>query len=231
MSSGAAGRAEAASLPAPPEGAVDVFGDRLPLAVRFAGMLAGDGVSHGHLGPREVPRLWERHLLNSAVVTDVVAAGSEVIDVGSGAGLPGLPMAIRAAELRMVLLEPMLRRTRFLIAATEELGLEEQCTVVRGRAGGPEHAQLTADVVVARAVAPLDRLVEVCLPLVRPGGRILALKGASAVEELSRHRSALRRLGAGSVEMHELADRVGGVVRVVSVSRSGQTRARTRKGV
>ena len=161
----------------------------------------------------------------------LVESGSEVIDVGSGAGLPGLPMAIRDAHLRVVLLEPMLRRVRFLTAATTQLGLEGQCSVVRGRAGGPDRIEVTGDVVVARAVAPLDRLVEVCLPLVRPGGRVLALKGESAANEVASHRSALRRLGAGAVEVYELSDRVGGVVRVVSVARSGQAGARTRKGV
>jgi 16S rRNA (guanine527-N7)-methyltransferase len=160
------------------------------------------------IGPREVERLWERHVLNSAVVTELIPSGTRVVDVGSGAGLPGLPMAIRRRDLRVDLVEPMQRRTDFLTDTVSELGLEGSVQVVRGRA---EEARVVDEVgrsdwVVARAVASLDRLVRWCLPLLAPGGRLLALKGAKAAEEAAEHGQLLRRLGADEIEVR----RVGG---------------------
>ena len=164
-----------------------MFGAQLPQAVAYADLLAGDGIEHGHLGPREVPRLWERHLLNCAVVADLLPHGARVVDVGSGAGLPGLPMALRRPDLAVVLVEPMQRRTAFLEQCIAELGLQDRVTVVRGRAESPDvHAVVgEAAWVTARAVAPLDRLAGWCLPLLAPDGRMLALKGASVREEIA----------------------------------------------
>ena len=151
----------------------------------YADLLAGAGVERGLIGPREVPRLWDRHLLNCAVVVDpesgLVPEGAAVIDVGSGAGLPGLVWAIARPDLDIVLLEPLLRRATFLEEAVSALGLE-RVRVVRGRA---EESKLTAAVVTARAVAPLDRLLGWVARLVAPGGEVLALKGSSAAEEIA----------------------------------------------
>lgn len=147
---------EAAELPGAPE-ARDVFGDRFPEAVRYGELLADVGVTRGLIGPREVPRLWERHLLNCAVLSDVVPEEVTVCDVGSGAGLPGIPLALTRPDLQITLLEPLLRRTNFLREVVELLGLEH-VTVVRGRAEEVLGKLTPMHVVTARAVAPLDRL-------------------------------------------------------------------------
>lgn len=156
----------------------------------FAGLLADVGVTRGLIGPREVPRLWERHLLNCAVVadpeTDLVPHGASVADVGSGAGLPGLVWAIVRPDLHVLMIEPLLRRSTFLNEAIAELGLADRAEVWRGRAedapGRPGGVGL--DVVTARAVAPLERLIGWTAPLMRPGGRLVALKGSSASQEI-----------------------------------------------
>lgn len=162
---------EAAELPPAPEAARAVFGERLADAVRYAELLADAGVRRGLIGPREVPRLWERHLLNCAVLSDVVPEGVSVCDVGSGAGLPGIPLALTRPDLRITLLEPLLRRTIFLQEAVEELGLGN-VTVARGRAEEVAGRLTPVDVVTARAVAPLDRLAGWGLPLLRPYGKM-----------------------------------------------------------
>jgi len=169
-----------------------VFSDALPRAEAFAHLLATEGTLRGLIGPREVPRLWERHLLNCALVTDLVPASATVCDIGSGAGLPGLVMAIRRPDLRVTLVEPLLRRTTFLEEAVAALELD-QVEVYRGRADAL-HGQRTFDVVTSRAVAPLDRLSEWSLPLVRSGGLFLAMKGSSVQAELD---SAARAIAAG----------------------------------
>lgn len=187
--------------PAAPEGAHQVFGERLRLAEELAGILADTGVSHGLIGPREVPRLWERHLLNCAVIEDAFPQGSRVIDVGSGAGLPGLVLAIVRPDLDLHLVEPMQRRTDWLNDAVTQLGTDN-VTVHRGRA--EELAgQLSAPRVTARAVARLDKLARWCLPLTEPGGRLVAMKGRSAQEELDDTRKALWRLGGINAEVVE----------------------------
>lgn len=180
--------------PPPPIQAAEVFASRLPLAVAFAGWLAGAGVDRGLLGPREVPRLWERHLLNCAVVGPALPARARVADVGSGAGLPGLVWAIVRADIHVTLIEPLLRRTVFLEEVTEALGLAGQVLVIRGRA---EDHRVTPgyDVVTARAVAAQTKLVRWCLPLVRPGGLMISLKGSRAEEEVRDAASTVRRLG------------------------------------
>jgi len=187
----------------PPSAASTVFGDRLDLARQYAAALATAGVERGLIGPREISRLWDRHLLNCAVVAELIAEGSSVVDIGSGAGLPGIPLAIARPDLRVTLVEPLLRRTVFLREFIETAGLE--ITVVRGRAeqSGVIHEAGGADVVTSRAVAPLAKLAQWCLPLVHEHGRMLALKGASASEELERDRGALERAGAGNASVVE----------------------------
>src|SRR5665647_1053146 len=185
---------EARVAPPPPPGALQVFGDRLVLAERFSVILTDSGVSHGLIGPREVPRLWERHVLNCAVIHPAIPADQMVIDVGSGAGLPGLALAIARPDLELHLIEPMLRRTNWLSMAVEEIGLTN-VTVHRGRA--EEFVGiLRAPVVTARAVARLSELAKWCLPLLLPGGSLLAIKGSSVTEEVETDRALLRRLGA-----------------------------------
>jgi 16S rRNA (guanine527-N7)-methyltransferase len=173
-----------------------VFGDHLALAVRYAELLVTDGVVRGLIGPREAPRIWDRHVINCAVTSGMIPFGASVVDVGSGAGLPGIVLAVARPDLRITLVEPLARRTAFLSEVVTTLGLDATVTVVRGRAedlaGGP---LVAADVVTARAVAPLDRLAGWCLPLTAIGGRLLALKGASAAEEVAEHRDAIARLG------------------------------------
>ncbi|KFG02250.1 16S rRNA (guanine(527)-N(7))-methyltransferase RsmG [Streptomyces europaeiscabiei] len=186
---------ESAELPPAPEQARDVFGDRYADAVRYAELLAEAGVQRGLIGPREVPRLWERHLLNCAVLSEVVPEGVTVCDVGSGAGLPGIPLALVREDLKITLLEPLLRRTNFLAEVVELLGLDH-VTVVRGRAEEVLGTLQPVHVVTARAVAPLDRLAAWGIPLLRPYGEMLALKGDTAEEELKSAASALSKLGA-----------------------------------
>ncbi len=183
----------AVALPAAPPGAAAVFAERLPLAVRFAEILADTGVSHGLIGPREVPRLWERHLLNCAVVADAFLPDARVVDVGSGAGLPGVALAIVRPDLEVHLVEPMLRRTEWLAGVVAELGLDS-VTVHRGRAEELAGA-VSAPYVTARAVARLDKLARWCIPLLEPAGTLVAMKGRSAVQELADDRPALVKLG------------------------------------
>ena len=186
---------EAVELPPAPEQAREVFGDRFDDAVRYAELLAEAGVQRGLIGPREVPRLWERHLLNCAVLSEVVPEGVTVCDVGSGAGLPGIPLALVREDLKITLLEPLLRRTTFLTEVVEMLGLDH-VTVVRGRAEEVMGKLTPVHVVTARAVAPLDRLATWGVPLLRPYGEMLALKGDTAEEELKAAGTALSKLGA-----------------------------------
>ncbi|MFD3428721.1 16S rRNA (guanine(527)-N(7))-methyltransferase RsmG [Nocardia fluminea] len=180
----------------PPAAAARVFGDRLDIARRYCAALATAGVERGLIGPREVPRLWERHILNCAVIGELIDEGTSVVDIGSGAGLPGIPLAIARPDLRITLVEPLLRRTIFLSEFIEEAGLD--VTVVRGRAeqSGVIKEAGGADVVTSRAVAPLAKLAHWSLPLLRDHGRMLALKGTSAAEELERDGAELIRDGA-----------------------------------
>jgi 16S rRNA (guanine527-N7)-methyltransferase len=173
------------------------FGDRLPLARRYAEHLATTGVERGLVGPREASRVWERHVLNCAVVADLVPPDARVLDIGSGAGLPGIPLALARPDLRVVLVEPLARRVEWLRAVLADLELPVEVergraedTVVRRRWEG-------ADVVTSRAVAPLHRLAAWCLPLVRPGGMMLAVKGMSAPAEVERDARAIAASGGG----------------------------------
>jgi 16S rRNA (guanine527-N7)-methyltransferase len=176
-----------------------VFRAGLPAAERYAALLAGPGTLRGLIGPREVPRLWERHVLNCAVLTDLVPEGATVCDIGSGAGLPGLAMALRRPDLKVTLVEPLLRRTTFLQEVVAELDLP-QVEVVRARAE-ELHGRREFDVVTSRAVAPLERLLAWSLPLTREHGAVLAMKGRSAQEELDRAADTLRTLGGTRPEV------------------------------
>lgn len=178
-----------------------VFGDRFPTAEQYVERLAGSGVTRGLIGPREADRLWERHMLNSAVLGELVPDGAAILDVGSGAGLPGIPLALARPDLSVVLLEPMARRVAWLHEVVAELDLPIR--VYRGRVeDSGMRAELGAwDVVTARAVAPLGRLAGWCLPMVVPGGRLLAVKGASAAEEARRDARVVQAAGGCGVEI------------------------------
>lgn len=184
-----------------PDAATEVFGDRIGIARQYAEVLADAGVQRGLIGPREVDRLWERHLLNCAAVGELLATGERVADVGSGAGLPGLALVIARPDLQVTLVEPLLRRSEFLREAADELGVD--VAVIRGRAEDPAVVARIggADAAVSRAVAPLDRLTKWSLPLLRPGGRMLAIKGERAADEVEEHRRGMAALGATDVRV------------------------------
>ncbi len=174
----------------------------------YAALLASAGVERGLIGPREVPRLWDRHLLNCAVAVPLVPADADVIDVGSGAGLPGIVWAIARPDLRVTCLEPLQRRATFLEEVVTAIDLGDRVQVVRARAedivrGRGPVTSLRARVVTARAVAPLERLAGWTVPLVQPGGELLALKGRSAAEEVHASATVLERLGIARVEVVE----------------------------
>jgi 16S rRNA (guanine527-N7)-methyltransferase len=159
--------------------------------------LASDAVVRGVIGPREVPRLWDRHVLNCAVLTELVPLGARVVDVGSGAGLPGVALACRRADLRVDLVESLARRIAFLTDVVSDLGLVGSLRVIHGRAEDEAVRSKVGDAewVTARAVAPLDRLVRWCLPLLQSGGTLLAMKGERAKSELQQHEAVIRRMG------------------------------------
>ena len=179
--------------------ATAIFGDRLPLAQRYVEHLATTGIERGLIGPREVPRLWARHVLNCAAVQKYIAEGASVADVGSGAGLPGLCLAIARPDLSITLIEPLERRVIWLHEVVEDLGLEN-VKILRSRA---EQAigQVDADVVTARAVSALVGLVDITLPILRGTGELLALKGRSAREEIKKAKKKLNRFGARETEI------------------------------
>lgn len=180
----------------------DLFGDQAESIQRYVDILTTRGIERGLIGPREAPRLWDRHILNCAVVLPRVPAGASVADVGSGAGLPGMVWAIARPDLSVTLIEPLLRRSTFLTEVVEELGLAN-VTVVRARA---EDVSETFDVVTARAVADLGKLGSWCLPLVRPGGVLLALKGKSAAKEVAMWTGPLQRMGATDIVVSSYGD-------------------------
>lgn len=180
----------------------EVFGNRLDLAEAYHDSLATDGSTRGFIGPREVPRLWKRHLLNCAVIGDVMANGLRVVDVGSGAGLPGIPLAIARPDLDITLIEPLLKRSSYLSEVKDLLGLDN-VTVIRGRAEEKEikRAVKGADIVTSRAVAPLGKLAKWSLPLVKIGGEMIAMKGESVHEELERDSADITRAGGGKAKV------------------------------
>jgi 16S rRNA (guanine527-N7)-methyltransferase len=185
--------------PPVPASARGVFAERTELAVSYARLLATDGVTRGLIGPREAPRLWDRHLLNCAVLTELIAEGLDVCDIGSGAGLPGLVVAIRRPDLRVTVVEPLLRRSSFLTEAVTTLALTN-VEVLRARAEDL-HGRRDFSVVTSRAVAPLPRLLDWCMPLVRRGGEMLAMKGSSAAVEVQQAAQELRRWGVATAHV------------------------------
>lgn len=181
------------------EAAQKVFGDRLPVAQRYVQHLASSGIERGLIGPREVPRLWERHVLNCAVVQELIEQGAAVADVGSGAGLPGLCLAIARPDLSLTLIEPLERRVIWLTEVVEDLGLEN-VDIMRSRA---EQAvgYVEADYVTARAVSALVGLLDITLPILRGTGQLLALKGRTATEEITKAKKKLNKYGARKTEI------------------------------
>lgn len=195
---------------------------------RYVEILAGPGLERGLMGPREVPRLWDRHILNCAVVADpalgLIPAGSLVADVGSGAGLPGLVWALVRPDISVVLIEPLLRRATFLTESVVALGLTDRVSVLRGRAEkvatSPQWAGV--DVVTARAVAPMDRLLGWTIPLLKPQGRLVAMKGASAQSELDSAQGVLKEFNISSTEVVTCGAGVVDQLTTVVIARRGE---------
>jgi 16S rRNA (guanine527-N7)-methyltransferase len=183
---------------AEPESAKAVFGPQIEKARAFAQKLANDSDDLGLLGPRELDKLWSRHILNSAVVSETVKAADLVADVGSGAGLPGIPMAIALPEANFVLIEPMERRSTWMLEVIQELGL---ANVEVRRARAEEVLDLKFDIVTARAVAALDKLLRLTVPLLKPGGSLIALKGSKAAEEIEAAKKLQKKLEIASFEI------------------------------
>lgn len=196
-----------------------LYRDNYKTIRQYVDILASRGVDWGLIGPREIGRLWERHILNSIALESLIPEGCHVADVGSGAGLPGIPLAILRPDLEMTLIEPMLRRSNFLTEALDELGLDDRVTVVRGRA---EDADLHVDVVVSRAVAKLATLINWTADLIVDSGSLLALKGQSADDEVVKAKKELskRRLFAEVLLIR--ADPTSDVTRAVRVRRAGK---------
>lgn len=203
-----------------PEAAKEIFGDRLPLAVKYHDLLGSEGLLCGFLGPREVPRLWERHILNCAVISEAIEENSTVADIGSGAGLPGIPLAIARPDLKITLIEPLLKRSTFLREVVKDFGLEN-VTVVRGRAEDKELQKEvgTFDVVTSRAVAALGKLTKWSLPLVTPGGRMIALKGATAEGELNHDAAVIKKAGGVDAKVYTVGKMLKEPSTVVSITR------------
>jgi 16S rRNA (guanine527-N7)-methyltransferase len=223
--SASAETSEVAVPGAPPE-AERLFGPALESAARYVAMLAGDGVVRGLIGPREVPRLWDRHVLNSAALAEAVPRGARVVDVGSGAGLPGVPLGLVRPDVTLTLVEPMARRVEFLQAVVASLGTPWR--VVRGRA--EERSVVRAvgpvDVVTARAVAPLPRLVGWCRGLLAPGTQLIALVGARAAAEVPALVPQLEAVGMRDVHTRAVGVELGtAATTVVVMTRGGTARS------
>ena len=216
----------AETLSSPPAEAVEIFGGALPLIERYGQLLATAGLERGLIGPREVDRLWERHLLNCAALEPWLPDQGRVLDLGSGAGLPGVIVALLRPDVDVVLLEPMLRRATFLSEVVADLALP-RVSVVRARAEEWPNQAAAADVVVARAVAPLSRLAGWAVPLMTPGGVLLALKGRAAAQELSAAGATLDRLGIVERGVHSVVAGAS-VTNVVRLQRGHQTAATVR---
>ena len=229
--------ADQLDLPLPSAEAITEFGDSLAKAQRYVELLATDGVTRGLIGPRETARLWDRHLMNCALVAELVPEQGELVDIGSGAGLPGIVLAMLRPRLHVVLLEPLLRRSVFLEECVSALDLPN-ATVLRARAEEKAASRISADVATARAVAPLDRLVGWAAGLLRPGGQLLAIKGQSAAAELEAAGPVLSGLGVRSAEVlqagHGRVVSATTIVRVVMGGHGREERAgaqRSRRGV
>lgn len=197
-----------------------VFGDRIELARRFTAALGEHGEERGLIGPLEPARLWSRHILNSAVAGPLFAAGARVGDVGSGAGLPGLVLAIARPDVEWVLIGPMERRVTWLQEQTDALELQN-VTIVRAR--GEEWSEgAVLDAVTARAVSALKTLVPLTAPLVRVGGELVLLKGANAANEIEAASKQLRKYGLDDVRVEMVGD--GVIAEPTRVVRATRTR-------
>jgi 16S rRNA (guanine527-N7)-methyltransferase len=219
------------TVPEVPAVAAALFGSAADAAARYVAMLAGDGVVRGLIGPREVPRLWERHVLNSAALAEAVPQGARVVDVGSGAGLPGIPLGLARADVTLTLVEPMARRVEFLQDVVR--ALETPWRVVRGRA--EERSVVRAvgpvDVVTARAVAPLPRLVGWCRGLLTPGAQLIALVGARAAAEVPDLVPVLEAAGMRDVHTRAVGAELGAAATtVVVMTRAGGPRSARSSG-
>ncbi|MFJ4170601.1 16S rRNA (guanine(527)-N(7))-methyltransferase RsmG [Paenarthrobacter sp. NPDC089714] len=206
------------------QAAEKIFGARLDLAKRYVEHLATSGIERGLIGPREVPRLWGRHVLNCAVIESAIAKDKHVADVGSGAGLPGLCLAIARPDLELTLIEPLERRVIWLQEVVDDLGLDN-VTVMRTRA---ELAVglVDADVVTARAVSALTNLAGLTIPLLNGKGEVVAIKGRSAADEIEKARKVIRKLGGVETSVvvcgQELLEEPTTVVRII-VNKPGKT--------
>lgn len=207
---------EPAATSPTPAAVRELYGETLGTIEAYVSLLGTTGVEWGLIGPREVPRLWERHVLNSVAIAGLIASGATVADVGSGAGLPGIPLAVLRPDLDVVLLEPKVRRADFLTQAVDELGLGDRVRVVRARA---EEHRATYDVVTCRAVAPLGQLLGWTSRLFLPDGELLALKGASAADEVAASRRELIKAGAEATVVSARAHEESELTYVVRVRR------------
>lgn len=196
------------ALPQPPAAAEKIFGDRMELAVKYHEQLATDGSTRGFIGPREVPRLWDRHILNCAIIGEAFEPNLHIADIGSGAGLPGIPLAIARPDLQIRLIEPLLKRATFLGEVVRDLELDN-VRAIRARAEDPKVRKASkVDVVTSRAVAPLGKLAGWSLPLAKVGGSMVAMKGSSVGEELERDRAEIKKAGGGQAEIFTVGDDV-----------------------
>lgn len=203
---------ESSAIEVPPVGTEEYFGAAYPLAQRYAEHLATTGIEWGLIGPREIDRLWTRHILNCAVVAEYIEDGDVVGDVGSGAGLPGIPIALLRPEAKVVLIEPMERRVEWLRMVIDDLGLEN-VRIVRARVEELVDEEMFS-VVTARAVKAMTTLIEWTHEVIGPEGRILALKGASVEAELAKTKKMLKRYRLSQPQIH-LVDS-GGILDVPS---------------
>lgn len=190
-----------------PPAAAEIFGDNLEKAIAYHESLATDGSVRGFIGPREVPRLWDRHILNCGVIGEAMDEGISVADIGSGAGLPGIPLAIARPDLNITLIEPLLKRSVYLNEVKEALNLDN-VTVIRGRAEEKVVRKQVGlvDIVTSRAVAPLDKLATWSLPLVKIGGRMVAMKGSSVEEEIERDAKEIRKAGGTDIKVYTVGE-------------------------
>lgn len=186
----------------PNEAAVELFALSYSAVSHFAQMLVDEGETRGLIGPRELPRLWSRHLVNSAAIVPFVPMNAQMLDVGSGAGFPGMVVAIMRPDVDVHLVEPMLRRIEWLADVVEELGLDN--VTLHHKRAEELHGQGKADIVTSRAVANLSKLIPITLPLVRGGGSLLALKGRKAQEEVDQARKLFKKFGVAKALVHEV---------------------------
>lgn len=223
-----------------PEAATDVFGDRLELAAKYVDFLRSAGIERGLIGPREGERIWERHVLNSTAISARIPFSPNgrlisVTDIGSGAGLPGIPFALCRKDVKTILVEPLLRRSNFLEEAIELLGMRAEgidIQVVRGRADDANVVAIAkdSDVVTARAVAPLAKLAGWSSPLIRTGGQLVALKGESAPQELERDSSALKENGLIDARFETIEVAGADPTYLISATKSASGAGPTKKG-